>query len=338
MPQSYRKVITSEFIDMMKQRKNLNYSSFSIDNVLRESDLDGEEDENTILPIPDYPNLMTENDLVLYGQKNLGYGIIKGISEPYFSELNNCEVEIAKQKVFYKRLSMYDENNNVVFRKDKDGNFVTKEIYLESGFIGVFSTKNIHLPNRIEKHGVKKEYIPTDGYGYIDYAETPNCRKYLYTVPMEAVYHMQLCALVLSLERKEKVVKKFFKGCSVALKNGFYAHLFVVPYENIARAVRRTENMYGEGILDISHYKILCMKPSTNFNEEVRQLLNLWKQEDKIFDLEKTVVTDSEMYTKENFGIIDIEPNLEVSDFRRIGEPMKQLELDTEEVESEESE
>lgn len=331
MAQSYKKVLLTEFAEMMQQRKSMNFSSFSMSNIIRESDLTGDEDTNMILPIPDYPNLMTEKDLVLYGSSSLGYGIIRNIAEPYFSELNKCEVEIAKEKVFYKRMSLYDEKGNVVFRKDKEGNYVTKEIYLEDGFVGVFSTKNIHLPNRIEKYGTKREYKPTEGYNYVDYAETENVRKYLYTVPMEAVYKLELCALVLSLEKKERVVKRFFKGCQVALKNGFFAYIFVVPYANIAKEARRMENMYGSNIGSVQNYKVLGMKSGTNFNEEVKQLLNLWLEEDKIFDLNKTVVSDEGFYSTENFGIRDFEPNLELSDYKSIGEPLKTLDFDEDE-------
>ena len=325
MAQSYKKVILSEFSDMMKQRKNMNTGSFSIDDIIRESDLTGEEDENLILQIPDFDNLMTENDLVLYGQKSLGFGYIKGIAEPYFSELNGSEVEIAKEDTFYKRTILY-ENDMVKFRTDKDGNYVTKPIYLQDGFVGVFSKKNIHLPNRIEKNGVKKDYTPTKGYNYVDYVDIENGRKYLYTIPMEVVFKMELCALVLSLEKKSKVTRKFFKGSMIALKNGFFAYLYVVPYANIARQRRLTENMYGDNIGDVENFKILGMKSGINFNEEVKELLSMWKENGRIFDLEKTVVFDEDMYSAENFGIIDLEPNLELSDYRRIGDPLKSLE------------
>ena len=49
----------------------------------------------------------------------------------------------------------------------------------------------------------------------------PKGKKYLYTIPLETVFPVNLCALVISLNQR----KVRYKGCKVALTNGHYIFL-----------------------------------------------------------------------------------------------------------------
>lgn len=280
---TYENIFSREFSNMMNDRKSQN-TNFSIIDI----------------PVPNL-NLITNQDFVCGGK--LAY--VKGILEPYFSELSGTEVEVVKGRKFDKKLSLYGEDGKVVFRKDKEGNFITQEIIVESNFVGVYSSKNIHLPNKIEKNGVKREYKPTLGYKYIDYVDTPKGRKYLYLIPMECVFPMELCALVISLNKH----RAYYKGCKVALTNGHYVHIYSIPYK------------YREN----TGYKLIGAKTNPNFDIEMKKLLNYWMKLGILFDLNLTAL-DSQVKGTMNLGILDLVGTCEVSDYQKMGNALKSLE------------
>lgn len=288
----YENIFSREFSNMMNDRKSHN-SSFSIVNI----------------PIPNL-NLITNNDFVEGGK----LAFVKGILEPYFSELSGTEVEVVKGRKFEKRLSLYNEEGKVVFRKDSDGKYITQEIIVEPNFVGVYSSKNIHLPNRIEKNGVKREYKPTIGYRYIDYVDTPKGRKYLYLIPMECVYPMELCALVISLNKH----RAYYKGCKVALTNGHYVHIYSIPYK------------YREN----PGYKLIGAKTNPNFDVEMQKLLNYWMKAGILFDLNLTTL-DNQIKGTLNLGIVDLVGTVEPSEYHKVGNALKSLEGLEEKIEME---
>lgn len=281
---AYISVFAKEFSDMMNTRRSMT-SSFSIMQI----------------PIPNL-GLITSEDFV--DKENGRKAIVKGIAEPYFNKLNStcneCEknnrckkdkdacserfVEIAKGKVFQKRLAMRTESGSV-YRQDK-----TEEVVVEDGFVAIYSPINIHLPNRVERTpgGNKIDYRPTKGYSFIRCDKTPKGLMYLYTVPKECVYPAELCSLVISLNRHSA----YYKGSKIALTNGHYVNLYVVPYKN-----RQNKG-----------FRIIGSKTSPNFDKEVSQLLKFWKDNEVIFDLTLTALTDNfeDNYKgKKNLGIDD---------------------------------
>ena len=167
----YENVFAKEFSNMMNDRKSVN-TGFSIKDI----------------PCPNL-GLITADDYVAGGK----LAFVKGIDEPFFSDLNNTNVEVVKGRSFKKRLSYFDENGKTQFRKEKDGQGMTTEITVEKGFVAVYSSINIHLPNKVEVNGEKKNYNPTKGYRFVDFMDTDKGRKYLYLIPMQYVYPMELC-------------------------------------------------------------------------------------------------------------------------------------------------
>lgn len=263
-------VFAKEFKDMMNGRRSIT-GNFNITNI----------------PIPFMPSLIT----------NLGKGeicLVKGIKEQFFEKLNNSEVQLINKSVLMKRQVLSDGS----FREDKEGNYVYIQVPIKQGFIAVHSNKSIKLKNRILVNGVERKHIPTEGYKYIDYFELNGERRYIYTIPKENVYPLSLCALVITPNKH----KSFFKGCKIALQNGYYLNLYIIPYKP-GREYR--------GL------RVLGVKTSTNFDTEVRQLLEYWMQIGVIFNLNLTAL-ENQIGGEANLGIVDLVGTLGVEDYIRI--------------------
>lgn len=291
----YESVLKREFKEMMDSRRSVN-TSFSIMQI----------------DVPDL-GLIISDDFIdkVKGRK----AIIKGIAEDYFKDLNsnckNCKyyagngcskdmnkdvcpmrtVEIAKGTSFEKKMAMRvngeDGKSNSVYRTDKEGKEITTTVSVEPGFVAVYSPINIHLPNRVKNRlGNMVDYKPSHkGYSFIRCDETPNGKRYLYTVPKECVYPVELCALVISLNRHSA----FYKGCKVALTNGHYVYLYSIPYK------------YREN----RGYRVIGAKTNPNFDEEMKFLLNFWMEKQILFDLNLTAL-DNQYEGKNNLGIEDL--------------------------------
>lgn len=281
----YESVFAKEFSNMMNDRKSVN-TGFSIKDI----------------PCPNL-GLITADDYVAGGK----LAFVKGIDEPFFSDLNNTNVEVVKGRSFKKRLSYFDENGKTQFRKEKDGQGMTTEITVEKGFVAVYSSINIHLPNKVEVNGEKKNYNPTKGYRFVDFIDTDKGRKYLYLIPMQYVYPMELCGLVISLNKH----RAYYKGCKVALTNGHYVYVYSIPYK------------YREN----TGYYLIGAKPSPDFDKEMKQLLDYWMKNNILFDLNMTAL-DSNYKGNINLGIVDIPGTCMASDYTKFTHAMKSEELD----------
>lgn len=281
----YENVFAKEFSNMMNDRKSVN-TGFSIKDI----------------PCPNL-GLITADDYVAGGK----LAFVKGIDEPFFSDLNNTNVEVVKGRSFKKRLSYFDENGKTQFRKEKDGQGMTTEITVEKGFVAVYSSINIHLPNKVEVNREKKNYNPTKGYRFVDFMDTDKGRKYLYLIPMQYVYPMELCGLVISLNKH----RAYYKGCKVALTNGHYVYVYSIPYK------------YREN----TGYYLIGAKPSPDFDKEMNQLLDYWMKNNILFDLNMTAL-DSNYKGNVNLGIVDIPGTCMASDYIKFTNAMKSEELE----------
>ena len=302
----YETILAREFAEMMKERRSINPNFSIMDITTPELDL------------------ITNESSVTGGV----LASINGIVEPYFSDLNSscnkcpfysdgsCSkgqekescprkiVEIVKDRTLYKKKTTFDENGRAVYRKDSNGEYMTEPIKVENGFVGVYSLVNIKLPNRVERNGVKRDYKPTKGYNFIHSVETDMGTKYLYTVPMEVVFPLDLCALVISLNKH----KAYYKGCKIALTTGHYVYVYSIPYK------------YREN----SGYKLIGAKPNPNFDKEMDELLKYWVNENILFDLKLTELQGNFDGNK-NLGYQHLPGTRAYGDYVKTNKPLKEF-------------
>ena len=263
-------VFAKEFKDMMNGRRSMT-GYFNI----------------TEIPVPSLPSLLT----------NLGKGdvcLVKGIKEPFFDKLNNVEVQLVTTPALMKRQVLSDGS----FRIDRNGDYVLIQVPVKQGFIAVHSSKSIGLKNKVAVNGVEKNHTPTEGFRYVDFFELNGERRYIYIIPKENVYPLSLCALIIT----PNTHRNFYKGCKLALQNGHYVYLYVIPY----KAGRETRG-----------YRVLGVKPSINFDIEVKKLLEHWMRLGVIFDLNLTAL-DYQVGGESNVGIMDLVGTLGPEDYIRV--------------------
>ena len=225
---------------------------------------------------------------------NSSFAQVDGVKEEYFSSLNESVVTVLKRGEFKKR--QVDSEGN--FLKDRDGHIVYTQVPVPHGSVAILSKKCIGLRNRIVENGVVKRYEPSQGFKYVDYVDLAGGkgRRYIYIIPKANVFSLNTCTLVLS----QNNLRNFYKGYRLALQNGSYVYLYVVPTAKLRQ----------------SSYRILGTKFSPDFSSEINSILKLWQSLGVIFDLSKTSVGMS------NLGISTIEGTLYLEDFKLRGKAL----------------
>lgn len=262
-------VFAKEFKDMMNGRRSMSGSFNLVD-----------------IPIPNMSSLLT----------NLGKGevcLVKGLSEDFFDKLNNSEVQILTSQILMKRQVLSDGT----FRVDSNGNYVFTQVPLKQGFVAIHSKKSIGLKRKVVINGIEKEHKLAEGFRYIDYFELKGERRYIYTIPKENVYPLNLCALIITPNKH----RHFYKGCKLALQNGNYLYIYVIPFKN----GRETRG-----------YRVIGTKASPYFDIEVNKLLSHWMQLGIIFDLNMTAL-ENQVGGENNLGIMDLVGTLGIDDYIR---------------------
>lgn len=187
--------------------------------------------------------------------------LIKGIKERFFERLNNTEVQLIAKTVLPKRQVLSDGT----FRRDAQGKYVTESVRVPSGGVAVLSGVSIGLRRFVEQNGVRQEWKPCKGFRYVDYIEQGGRRGYVYVLPKQYVYRLNLTALVISCNKQ----RTYYHGARLALQNGTHLYMFVVPYTyRISNDVR-----------------VLLLKTGIDFTAEIQSLLGYWQQTGIIFDL-----------------------------------------------------
>lgn len=273
MFRTYDSLFYKEFRDMMNGRRSLAHNYRLVD-----------------LPLPELEGMTI-------GEPKGKMALVKGIKEPFFDRLNGQEVQLVGRTQLQKRQVLSDGS----FRTDKDGNFVTTQVPVPHDNVAILSSVSIGLKRFIEVDGVKREHKVTEGYRYVDYVEGKQGRRYIYIVPKQFVYRLSLCALILTPNKR----RVFFKGCKLALQNGNYVYLYVVPYT------------YRDNI-DI---RVLGVKSSYNFDTEVTQIIQYWMHIGVIFNLNLTAL-EGQVYGQTNLGILDLEGTIVSEDYQRLGVSM----------------
>lgn len=277
MAVTYDSIFNREFKEMMNSRK-AHVTGFAL---------------NTI-PLPDFKTLPQSSKFSFYtGSKSRKVALIKGVTEPFFDRLTNTEVELVGRTKLYKRQVLSDGS----FRKDANDSYVADEVTVPQSSVAVLSPISIGLKRVVKnERGVELEHRPSEGFRYVDYVETKEGRKYIYIIPRQYVYRLTLVALMITHNRH----RNFYHGTRIALQNGHYVYLYTAPYTY-------RENMGAH---------ILGIKASTDFDKEVKLLLDFWQQKKIMFPIQDTLLSE-QVGGVTNLGFQEMEGTLTVEDFKR---------------------
>ena len=268
MAKQPNKLFVQEFKQMMTDRFNMYGTDkrFLINN----------------LPLPHIASLKLDKENGAY---------VKGISEPYFDKLNKTVVNVEKRQAWTKK--EYDQYGKVLMRNGKP---VLKDITIPMDSIVVSTTVNIELPN-VKTIGVsKRKYVPSDGYLYVDYEIKNGVKVFYYAIPKVYVYKLNLCALILT----KNTYRRAYKGYKIALQNGSYIYIYVIPY-NPNRAVS---------------YRLLGIKASPNFNNEIKTIVQWWQRQNVTFNYDLCMVENN------NIAYSFIDGVVNVDDYKPYGDSM----------------
>lgn len=239
------------------------------------------------LPVPKF-------DKAVAGELKGHMFLIRGIKEEYFDKLNGEEVQQVAKGNLTKRIAGSDGK----FLLDKKGQPRTQDVTVPSGSIVILSSRSIGLKNWVMVKGEKKKHKPTEGFAYVDFVETKSGRKYMYIIPKNYVYRLNMCALVLTPNTR----RVFYKGSRLALQNGSYIFMYVVPY-----TYRNSQEA-----------RVIGIKSSPNFDEEVRMLLEGWVHRGVLFNPSLTQL-DEQVGGLVNVGLQDIGGTVAVEDWSKYG-------------------
>lgn len=233
------------------------------------------------LPIPPI-------DTMTKGAPKGRLALIKGVKEMFFERLNGKEVQLVGRTSLQKRQVLSDGT----FRRDSNGAYVYDQVPVPHGSVAVLSNLSIGLRRVVDG----REHKPTVGFKYVDFVETPNGRRYIYIIPKNYVYRLELCALVLTPNRR----RIYYKGCKLALQNGHYVYLYVIPYT----------------YRDNADVRILGVKSTFDFDREVSTILKYWAEVGVIFHPSLTAL-EGQVNGETNLGIVDLEGTVVADDYRR---------------------
>lgn len=180
---------------------------------------------------------------------------IHKITDEYYSQLNNTEVKIFPKVKLNRR--KFDHKGE--FIKNKDDSYVLEDVPLPHGCIAILS--DIRL-------GVPTKYKPNDNFAYVDFLckeiNGVKVYKYIYIVPKKYCYKLNQTALVLSW----KALQNYYSGIKLALQNGHYLYMYIVPYKPNTR----------------HNYRVLHCKTTDDFSEEITTIRNFWLENNIIFN------------------------------------------------------
>ncbi len=184
--------------------------------------------------------------------------IIFNISDEHYKKLNDTEHLVCKKGTLIRRKFDYKGE----FIKDKEGKYTTEGVTLPRDCIAILSDVKLGVPNK---------YKPKEEFMYVDYISREKDDgskeiKYIYIVPKKYCYKINQTALVLSWTR----LRSFYKGLRVALTNGSYVYVHVIPY-------KPTDNT-------AKNYRILCTKSEEDYEPEFTILSQAWVANNIMFN------------------------------------------------------
>lgn len=214
------------------------------------------------------------------------------ITERFFERLNGTTAELVGKTTLLKRQFLADGS----FRKDAKGDFMYTQIPVKHECTAILSPVNIGLKKfDIDEKGRKKDIVIDELYRYVDYVESRDgTRKYIYIIPKKHVYNTNMVALIVTPNKH----RNYYKGCKLALQSGNYIYMYIIPYKYSVN----------------QSYRIIGVKPSVNFDNEVGQIINMWVRMGVLFNLNMTALNNP-IKGIENLGIMDLEPTLDIGEF-----------------------
>lgn len=183
---------------------------------------------------------------------------IDGISDEYYSKLNNTEAILLSRPSLNRR--KFDYKGEFI---KKDGNYVLEEVDVKSGCVAIVSD---------EKLGVPLKYKPEDSFIYVDVMnkqkeDGTRVVKYIYILPKKYCYKLNQVALVISINK----MRVYYSGISMALQNGNVVYLYTIPYKP-----SKSERSY----------RCLGTKTELDFSEELNALKEHWLEGGVLFKSE----------------------------------------------------
>lgn len=235
------------------------------------------------LPIPPHPSLTAVKPR---GKKAL----IKGITEMFFDRLNNTEVEFLVKTSLKKRKVLSDGS----FKRNEKGDIETIDIAVPRGSVAVISDISIGLTRTVDG----KVHKVSEGFRYVDFISNAKGRKYIYIVPRQYVYRLNMGALILTMNKR----RNYYKGVKLALQNGSYIYAYAIPYQ------------YRE-MMDV---RILSLKSSCMFDEELNVLMQGWSRVGIIYHTELTKL-ENNAHGVTNLGVQWLDGTLPYEEYKRYG-------------------
>ena len=160
---------------------------------------------------------------------NLVY--IQGIEDEYYSKLNGLtcmlltKVRLERKKIDYK--------GNYIL--DKNGNIEKERVPVSQGCVAVIAEIPIGVTTAYERSN-KSECK------YVDTIEKTingvNRTLFIYIIPKKYCYMVNQSALILTTTKlgENSVKGRFYFGLEMAMTNGYYAYMYVIPYNPIRQA------------------------------------------------------------------------------------------------------
>lgn len=221
------------------------------------------------------------------------YCVVRGVDVPYFSTLNNSTVIVLPDRVWNKRITGTDGK----FINNVDGSPVTREVSIPANCKLVSSHKNIKLANyTVDEHGRQIKFT-SDTFGYVDFVDTPDGRRYLYFIPKDNLFTLNLNALVLSSSR---LTVKYYWGRRYFFNWGISScYLYVAPFV--------------PSIIS-PNYLAFCLKSSTDFTREIAGLESYWQKAHSYGVGGKQVQYPPVLYNLETTSLETAEGNYEGGD------------------------
>lgn len=187
--------------------------------------------------------------------------LARGIQDEKYSVLNYDKTSrtllslVGNTKL---RKNVYLSDGSI--RRDKDGTPRTCEVTVPRNSEGVISS----IP-------VSSLYKSSQGFEFVDrLKDRVNGTKFIYIIPRKYLYRVNLCSLVVRLDR----LRNSYTAIQLTLVNGHRVYLHVVPFSPTRKHDKGT--------------RVLRVKNSANFDKEIKSLLYWWQNNGVIFPLSST--------------------------------------------------